>query len=72
MKLMIVTCVVGMLRTSARFQSMSRELDDSALSVLKRAMNASEESGFPSSTLPLLMLMSALMFMFAITGLAGR
>lgn len=73
-KLLIVVAVVGILRSSERFQSMSRELDDSAISALKRIMSAAEESGFPPEIIPLLMLLTALMFMFsmAVTGGAGR
>lgn len=73
MKFLIIACVVGMLRTSGRFQAMSRELDESALSALKRAMSAAEESGFHPETIPLLMLLTALAFIYAaITAGAGR
>ena len=74
LKLLIVIAVVGILRTSERFQSMSRELDDSAIAALKRIMSAAEESGFPPEIIPILMLLTALMFMFsmAVTGGAGR
>ena len=74
LKLLIVVVVVAILRSSDRFQSMSRELDDSAISVLKRVMSAAEESGFPPEIIPLLMLLTALTFMFsmAVTGGAGR
>jgi hypothetical protein len=65
MKFLLVVCVVAMLRCSGRFQSMSRELDQSALSALKRIMHATEESGFPPMTLPILMLLTALLFMFS-------
>jgi hypothetical protein len=53
---------------------MSRELDDSAISAMKRIMSAAEESGFPPEIIPLLMLLTALTFMFslAVTGGAGR
>jgi hypothetical protein len=72
-KLMIVVCVVGMLRSSDRFQSMSREMDESAMSALKKIMNAAEEYGFPSEIIPLLMLLTALTFMLsAITAAGGR
>jgi len=71
MKLMIIACVIGMLRTSERFQSMSRELDASAMSALRRAMDAAEESGFPSVALPMLMLLSALIFMYAMVTTPG-
>ena len=64
LKVLIVVVVVGILRSSDRFQSMSRELDDSAISVLKRVMSAAEESGFPPEIIPILMLLTALTFMF--------
>jgi len=69
-KSLIVACVVGMLRCSNRFQSMSRELDESAISALKRIMNAAEGSGFPPEAIPLLMLLTALVFMATVG--AGR
>jgi hypothetical protein len=74
LKLLIVVAVVGILRSSDRFQSMSRELDDSAISAMKRVMSAAEESGFPPEIIPLLMLLTALTFMFslAVTGGVGR
>jgi hypothetical protein len=53
---------------------MSRELDEQALSVLKRAMHASEERGYPAHTVPLLMLLTALFFMLStfVTGAGVR
>ncbi len=73
-KALIVVCVVGMLRSSSWFQSMSRELDESAISALKRIMNVAEESGFPPESIPLLILLTALMFMasMAVTMGVGR
>ena len=64
-KLLITISLVGLLRTSARFQSMSRELDDQALAALKRIMNASEEYGYPRELIPVLMLLTALSFMLS-------
>ncbi len=64
-KLLIVACTLGLLRTSQRFQSMSREMDDRALAALKRIMNASEECGYPRELIPLLMLLTALSFMLS-------
>jgi hypothetical protein len=64
-KLLITISLVGILRTSARFQSMSRELDELALAALKRIMNASEECGYPRQLIPLLMLLTALSFMLS-------
>jgi hypothetical protein len=72
-KALIIACVVGMLRSSKRFQSMSRELDESAISALRRIMNAADESGFPPESVPLLMLLTALVFMaLAVTMGGGR
>jgi hypothetical protein len=70
-KALIVICVVGMLRSSSRFQSMSRELDESAISALKRIMYAAEESGFPPEAVPLLMLLTVLVFMSIISVTVG-
>jgi phage shock protein PspC (stress-responsive transcriptional regulator) len=64
-KLLIVACVLVLLRTSARFQSMSRELDDRAIAAVKRIMNAAEEYGYPPQLIPLLMLLTALSFMLS-------
>lgn len=65
-KLLIIVAVVGILRTSAWFQSMSRELDERAFAALKRIMNATEEYGYPRELIPLLMLLTALSFMLSI------
>ena len=64
-KLLITVSLVGLLRTSARFQSMSRELDELAFAALKRIMNATEESGYPRELVPILMLLTALSFMLS-------
>lgn len=69
-KAFIILCVVGMLRSTSRFQSMSRELDESAISALKRIMRAAEASGFPPESVPWLMLLTVLAFM-ALTVTAG-
>ena len=73
-KLLITISLVGILRTSARFQSMSRELDELAFAALKRIMNATEECGYPRELIPLLILLTALSFMLSIyvTAPAGR
>ena len=68
MKFLIVACVVAMLRTSDRFQSMSRELDESAISAVKRIMCATEDAGFPPETFPVLILLTALMIVTAGVG----
>jgi len=64
-KLLITVLLVGILRTSARFRSMSRELDEHAFAALKRIMNATEEYGYPRELIPLLMLLTALSFMLS-------
>ena len=64
-KLLITVALVGLLRTSARFRSMSRELDEHAFAALKRIMNATEEYGYPRELIPLLMLLTALSFMLS-------
>ena len=64
-KLLITISIVGILRTSARFQSMSRELDEHAFAALKRIMNATEECGYPRELIPILMLLTALSFMLS-------
>lgn len=64
-KLLMTVSLVGILRTSARFQSMSRELDEHAFAALKRIMNATEECGYPRELIPLLILLTALSFMLS-------
>ena len=73
-KLLITVSLVGLLRTSARFQSMSRELDDHAIAALKRIMTATEEYGYPRELIPLLILLTALSFMLSmyVTAAGGR
>ena len=65
LKIMIVVSVVGMLHSSERFRSMSREMDESVILTLRRIMRTAEESGFPAEVIPVLMLLTALMFMFS-------
>ena len=74
LKLIIVIGVVGTLRSSNSFQSMSRELDDSAMAALRKIMDCAEESGFPPQIIPLLMLLTVLTFMagLAVTMPGGR
>ena len=73
-KLLITLSIVGLLRTSERFQSMSRELDERAFAALKRIMTATEECGYPRELIPILMLLTALSFMLSmfVTGRGGR
>ena len=47
LKILIVVAVVGLLRSSVWFRSMSRELDESAYSSIKKLMSVSEEYGYP-------------------------
>jgi hypothetical protein len=65
-KVLIIISLVGILRTSSRFQSMSRELDEHAFAALKRIMNATEECGYPRELIPILMLLTALSFMLSL------
>lgn len=65
LKLAIIAAVVGLLRTSPQFRSMSRELDEQAFAAIKRIMNATEERGYRPELIPLLMLLTALSFMLA-------
>ena len=62
-KILIAVSIAGLLRCSSKFRRMSRELDEQVFSVLKHAMRASEDSGYPSQLIPLLILMTALCFM---------
>jgi len=71
LKLLIVVAVVSILRSSQRFRTMSRELDEAALDSLQKIMRASEESGYPSELIPLMIALSALMFMAMMAGLGG-
>ena len=64
-KILIAISIAGLLRCSSQFRRMSRELDEQALAVLKRAMHATEESGYPPHLVPLLMLLTALCFMLS-------
>jgi hypothetical protein len=53
---------------------MSRELDERAFAALKRAMRATEESGYPPQLIPFLILLTAISFMFSmfVTTAGGR
>ena len=65
-KILIVTSVVGLLRCSATFRTMSQELDQQAFAALKRIMRATEESGYPPQLIPLLIVLTALSFMLSL------
>jgi len=73
-KLLIIAAVLGLLRCSSSFQSMSRAVDEQAFAALRRIMNLTEESGYPPYFFPLLMLLTALSFMLSmyITAAYGR
>ena len=64
-KLLIAISIAGLLRCSTRFRRMSRELDEQAFTVLRRLMHATEDSGYPSDIIPLLMLLTALWLMLS-------
>jgi hypothetical protein len=53
---------------------MSRETDEQAFAVLKRAMRATEDCGYPPHLIPLLILLTALSFVLSayITTVVGR
>ena len=74
LKLLIVVAVVGILRSSEKFRTMSREFDEAAFVSLKRIMRATEESGYPPKTILLLIAMTVitLMAMMASSGAFGR
>ena len=69
LKLLIVVAVVNLLRSSQRFREMSAEFDEAALGSLRKIMRVSEESGYPPAAIPLLILLSTIMFMAMIAGL---
>jgi len=64
-KILIIVATVGLLRSSPKIQSMSREMDERAFGALRRIMRATEESGYPPQLIPLLMLLTALTFMLS-------
>jgi hypothetical protein len=74
LKLLIVLAVVCLLRSSEKFRKMSSELDEAALVSLKRIMHATEESGYPPETVPLLIAFTTITFiaMMTASGLFGH
>jgi hypothetical protein len=64
-KILIIVAVVGLLRSSPAFRSMSRDLDEQAFAALRRIMRATEDCGYPPQLIPLLMLLTALSFMLS-------
>ena len=73
-KILIAISLAGLLRCSARFRSMSRELDEQAFAALRTIIHATEERGYPPQFIPLLMLLTALCFMLSmyVTTPGGR
>ena len=71
LKLLIVVAVVSILRSSQKFRTMSRELDQAALDSLQKIMRASEESGYPAELIPLMIALSTVMFMAMMAGLGN-
>ena len=64
-KILIVVSVVGLLRCSEKFRRMSREMDEQVFTALKRIMRATEDSGYPRHLIPVLIALTALMFMLS-------
>src|SRR5262249_53953617 len=62
LKILIVAAVVGTLRSLRWFRDMSQDLDEAAYASIRKIMGASEECGSPPETIPLLMILTALMF----------
>ena len=71
LKLVMIGCVIGLLRTSEGFCQMSREVDERVYVALKRFMLAAEESGFPREIVPVLLVLTALTFMLVASTMAG-
>ncbi len=73
-KILIIVSVVGLLRCSARFRSMSSELDQRVYSAIQRLMHATESDGQPPQLVMLVILLSALSFMLSVyfTAAYGR
>ena len=65
-KLLIVVAIVGLLRCSASFRSMSRQLDEQAFAALRRMMSVTEDCGYPPQLIPLLILLIAISFMASV------
>jgi hypothetical protein len=73
-KILIVVAVVGLVRCSASFRLMSRQLDEQAFAALRRLMSVTEDCGYPPQLIPLLILLIAISFMAAeyVTMAGGR
>ena len=74
LKLLVVVSVVCILRSSEKFRTMSRELDEAALVSLQRIIYATEEAGYPAEMIPLLIALSTIAFIAMMTAseLFGR
>jgi len=64
-KIFIAVSLVGLLRCSEKFRTVSRRLDEEAYAVLERAMNATEDCGYPRHLVPVLILLTAISFMLS-------
>jgi len=64
-KILIAVAVVGLLRCSASFRMMSRQLDDQVYTAVRRMMSTTEDYGYPPQLVPLLILLIALSFMLS-------
>jgi len=73
-KLLLIASVIMLLKTHSRFQTMGRQLDETALLALRRMMRVSEDHGYPPAFIPILTLVTALTFMLSmyVTPLADR
>jgi hypothetical protein len=68
LKFVIAFAVVGLLRTSGKFRTMSRETDEAVAVSLKRIMNATEESGLPRETVLLLIALTTVTVVALLAG----
>jgi hypothetical protein len=64
-KTLFAVSIAGLLRCSSTFRAKSREFDEQAFAVLRRAMRATEDCGYPPLLIPLLILWTALSFMLS-------
>jgi hypothetical protein len=71
LRLVIVVCVLGLLRTSQQFRALSRDVDDMVLLAVKRVMHVAEESGLPGEVVPILLMLTVLTFMFVVATTPG-
>jgi hypothetical protein len=64
-KILIIVLVTALLRSSPKFCAASREFDQRAYATLKQVMILTEDLGYPPLLAPLLIILTALCFMFA-------